>query len=102
MRAIYRKSCAVEIKASAGNTIPASALLDHQRAALMDVASFRGIAHKLSDEARRQQPFDAFMLANVPAYVVACFTKAGVCYVIPIEIWKGARVGMQAPYMIDL
>lgn len=66
----------------------------------MDAASSEGIVHKLSDEARRQQPFDAFLLKEVPAYVVACFTArhARVCYLIDANEWSGARFNMLEGY----
>lgn len=101
-RTNFNESCAIEVKATAGNSIPESALLDHQRLALSDAGSSTGLTHKLSDEAMRRQPFDAFYLISAKAFVVACFTSAGVCYVIPIEQWKGARVGMRAPFTIKL
>lgn len=63
--------------------------MPHQKAALL-AASRGGIVHKISDEARRQQPFDAFKLSGVQAYVVACFGKE--CTAIRVEHWNGASM----------
>lgn len=79
----HKGSCAIEIKVAKGNSLPASALAPHQHAALM-AASRGGIVHKLSDEARRRQPFDAFMLQGVPAYVVVVFTAKRIALAIPV------------------
>ena len=87
----HSKSCVLEIKATKDNTIPLKALQDHQKLALQDANSSRGLIHKLSDESRRQQPFDVFQVVNVPAYVVACFSKHGHCLVFDINDWHGAR-----------
>ncbi len=85
----HKTSAAIEIKATATNSIPESALEPHQRKALLD-AQNGGLVWKIPDLGRRN-PFDAFMLKGVPAYVVACFTKKGVCYVIPVDQWAGAK-----------
>lgn len=82
---------ALEIKQTDTDSIPASALLPHQRLALLAACSKEGLAHKLTDEARRRQPFDAFILKNTPAYVVACFTKHKIAHVFHVKSWEGAR-----------
>lgn len=97
----HTNSCAIEIKATDGNSIPESALAPHQRAALIH-ASSHGIVYKLSDESRRRMPFDAFMLRGAPAYVVAAFTTHRVAYAFPVSMWKGARHGMPTPPPIIL
>ncbi len=84
----HKTSAAIEIKATATNSIPESALEPHQRKALTD-AQNGSLEWKIPDLGRRN-PFDAFMLKGVSAYVVACFTKKGMCYVIPIDRWRGA------------
>lgn len=72
------------------NTLPRSALKDHQRLALF-AAQTRGITHKISDEARRQQPFDAFQLKGVAGFVVVCFTQnPKIARVYTVDEWKGA------------
>lgn len=92
--------CAIEIKATAKVRIPESALKEHQKLALID-ATTRGIVHKIADN-KTKNPFDAFMLKGVPAYVVACFTGDGICLVIPVEEWRGAFPAMRALYTIEL
>lgn len=83
-------SCALEIKVCKGNKLPASALLPHQRRALLDVCG-SGIVHKLSDEARRKQPYDAFKLSFARAYVCVVFlTTPRVCLVIDIKKWPAS------------
>ncbi len=91
----HSPSCAIEIKATYGLRLAARVLQPHQKAALLDAASGRGIVHKLSDEARRQQPFDAFKLASVPAYVVACFTRNRTCHIVPVARWVGISITSQ-------
>lgn len=86
----YSGSCAIEIKATKGRSIPASALLPHQKAALM-AACGRGITWKIPDEARRQTPFDAFKIARAGAFVVCVFTTTRVVLVIDVREWAGAR-----------
>ena len=93
-------SCAIEIKASAGTRIPASALAPHQRLAL-EAAAKQGIVHKIADN-KAKNPFDAFMLKGVPAYVVACFTHHRVCLVIPVDKWSGATPDHKSSFVIDL
>ncbi|MES2006878.1 MAG: hypothetical protein V4436_02085 [Patescibacteria group bacterium] len=95
---------AIEVKATDTKSIPASKLEPHQRLALLAAMSSEGMTHKLSDEARRRQPFDALLLKNTPAYVVACFTGTGdrICLVIPVEEWCGARSDTKALYTITI
>lgn len=95
----YHSSCAIEIKNTTKNTIPKSALKEHQMLALKDSKSFNGLVHKLSDESRRQQPYDAFMLKNADAYVVACFSKHGYCLIIDIDQWQGAKYTDSYPHL---
>ncbi len=89
-------SWAIEIKVSRTNSIPPSAVQEHQLLALKAV-SHGGLTHKISDEARRRQPFDAFCVRG-DAFVVACFTKNHTCYLIAPEMWKGARAEMPTGY----
>lgn len=74
--------------------------MDHQRLALL--AAKTGLTHKISDASRTRQPFDAFQLVNAPGFVVACFIKHGICHVIPIEEWKGAKYDDPAPHIIHI
>lgn len=96
----HHTSAAIEIKSTTGSRIPQSALKAHQRQALMD-ATTTGIVHKIPDNKTRN-PFDAFMLKGVCAWVVACFPKHGVCLVIPANEWRGAVPESKATYRIDL
>ena len=73
----YPESVALEIKSTNTNSIPRSAVKDHQLAALLAASSLQGMSHKLSDEARRQQPFDAFILKATKSFVVAHFSAHG-------------------------
>lgn len=98
----YPYTCAIEIKATNSNSIPKSAVMDHQMKALLQAESPVGIVHKLSDEARRKQPFDAFCIKGCKAYVVACFTGRGICYVIPANEWSGANVKHPQGVIIDV
>ncbi len=84
-------SCAIEVKATAGNTIPKSAVASHQGLALNDASTSVGMRHKIADDGHRK-PFDGFILKKAPAYVVACFTKQGMCIVVPIEKWEGMDI----------
>lgn len=84
-------SVAIEVKATKGRSIPSSKLQPHQKRALLDASEAIGLGHKIADTGRRL-PFDAFVLKNTPAYVVACFTGDGVCYAIPVRRWRGARI----------
>ena len=95
----HPSSCALEIKNTTKNTIPKSAVLPHQLLALKDSKSSNGLIHKLSDESRRQQPYDAFMLKNADAYVVACFSKYGYCLMIPVDEWNGAKYTNSYPHI---
>lgn len=96
----WTSNCAIEIKATNKNTIPKKALQDHQRRALLD-AKGAGIVHKIAD-AGRKNPFDAFMLYKADAFVVACFTKHGVCLVIDVEDWEGISYDDEASFNILL
>jgi len=67
-------TAAYELKAAEANSIPFSAVADHQERAL-DVANNgpRPFVYKISDFDRMQKPFDCFSLFGVPAYVVIIF-----------------------------
>lgn len=92
----HHASCAIEIKVGKGNTIAENKVLPHQLRALLDASASRGIVHKLTDEARRQQPFDAFQLVAVSSYVVACFMRTRTCHVIPVAEWRGIASASKA------
>ena len=96
----HEGSCAIEIKSTSNARISRDSLKEHQKIALLD-ASTRGIVHKIRD-AKVKNPFDAFMLKGVPAYVVACFIKQHICLVIPVEDWQGAFPEMKATFRFKL
>jgi len=91
MKKNYPFSVALEIKVSKTNTIPASALKDHQHKALIAVKSKYGMTYKIPDTGRVQAPFDAFQLKHTTSFVVACFPKHGTCLAIAPEKWQGAK-----------
>ena len=97
----FRDSCAIEIKATTGNNIPRSALQRHQEIALKS-ATTSVLCHKISDASRSRLPFDAFMLYQVPAFVVAAFIRHKIALVIPIDNWQGATPHTLAAYKIPL
>lgn len=99
-RDVHQRSCAIEIKATDGDSIPMSALLPHQKAALLAVNSPDGLTHKISDAGHVRTPFDAFQLVREPAYVVAAFTARRIALVIPIEKWHGARYDMDREHQL--
>ncbi len=101
-RVNHKESCCLEIKATTKNTIPVGALAIHQKLALSAASSAQGIIHKLTDEARRKQPFDAFQLVNSPAYIVCCFKTHGYCLVFDHAGWDGARYEDEGLFRIDL
>lgn len=96
----YVGSCAIEIKSSSGGKISESSVTEDQRTALKS-ASTASIVHKIADS-KRKNPFDAFVLSGVPAYVVACFPSRGVALAIRIEKWKGATHVTPCEFRIDL
>ncbi len=85
-----------EIKATAGHSIPRSALLPHQQAAL-ELAAKGTLVHKISDAGHVRTPFDGFSVTKVSAFVCVAFTAFGEAYIIPVKDWNGARVGVRPP-----
>ena len=68
---VLKMTCACELKVSHGTSIPFSAVVPHQVHALM-VAKHGVLVHKIPDLGC-QNPFDCFVLAGVPAFVVIMF-----------------------------
>lgn len=68
---MYNYSCAIEVKQTKTLTLPANSLKPHQYKALMKV-KYGVLRHKIPDMGR-ENPFDAFILAGLPAYVVIIF-----------------------------
>lgn len=65
---VYRKTAAFELKQTTTDSLPFSALQEHQAQALLQ-ARWETFVFKIHD-AGYQNPFDAFSLSGVPAYVV--------------------------------
>jgi len=86
-----------EIKVCRGKSLPASAVLPHQKLALL-AASGGGIVHKISDEARRKQPADGFKISFARGYVFVAFLKESPRKVVVIDIKKlPARITADSP-----
>ena len=71
-----------ELKLSKSNSMPYSAVKEHQIQGLRDAKSDNGIFHKVSDmpifkgskmRFNRPKPFDCFKVSNLPAYVAICY-----------------------------
>jgi len=69
-------SGAFELKLTKKKSIPFSAVKEHQINALWQVKNKKFI-YKISDEDRRQKPFDCFMLNCADAFVVIMFYRRG-------------------------
>lgn len=87
-----------EIKVAKGNTVPKKAVLDHQLLALRSIAIGKVVVHKISDESRRRQPFDAFKLSGVPTYVVCYFPKEKTAIAVDSLQWQGASASTQGVF----
>jgi len=65
---VYRKTAAFELKQTTTDSLPFSALQEHQAQALLQ-ARWETFVFKIPD-AGYQNPFDCFSLSGVPAYIV--------------------------------
>lgn len=84
------------------NTVPEKALEPHQRKALLEARN-SSLVHKISDVGHIRLPFDAFMLHEADAFVVACFKSHGYALVYDVADWKGCRyTSGDYKYKIDL
>lgn len=68
LKNVYKKTGAFELKQTQTDSLPFSAVVDHQIQALMN-AKHGILVYKIPDSGY-QNPFDVFTLAGVPAYVV--------------------------------
>ncbi len=98
----YPFSVLVEVKATKKNTIPFSAVKEHQLQSLKQVRTPKGKVHKMSDIGRVQQPADFWMFKNGMSFVVACFLKERICLAIDPNKWEGARVDSECEFQIKL
>ena len=65
-------SAAFELKVSKSPSLPFSAVQEHQIHALLTAKQSK-VFFKIPDGTMSQSPFDCFMLASVPAYVVIIY-----------------------------
>jgi hypothetical protein len=69
IRSRWNKTCAIEAKICKEQSLPFSALKEHQENALFQVK--HGVFwHKISDGTGQQTPFDGFFMAREDAFVV--------------------------------
>lgn len=73
-----------ELKSSRGkDSIPFSAVEEHQLAALSACTTDKGFWYKISDQSQGYKPFDAIFFRNAPAYLVFEFPKS--FHIIPVR-----------------
>lgn len=80
---VYKKTAAFELKQTQTNSLPFSALAEHQKQALYAV-KHSTFVHKIID-AGFQNPFDSFSLSEVPAFIVVKYPDFW-C-MIDIDVW---------------
>lgn len=87
LRYRWEGSGAFELKICHEKSLPFSAVLPHQVAALQAVKS-NGLEYKIPDDTVGSKPFDCFRL-QAPAYVVVQFYSRGSVdfYMIDIDQW---------------
>ena len=98
----HPSSVALEIKNTATNSIPFSAVKPHQMKALLAVKSKQGMSYKSPDSSHVRLPFDSFVLKDTEAYVVACFSKQRICLAIDPNKWQGAKPDTPAEFVLVL
>jgi len=88
-----------ELKLCKKTSLPFNALAEHQGMALCDAFGDNGLFHKITDQPvfkgskvrfTRPKPFDCFLLAQIPSYVVVMFyipRKKKNVYYIRIDKW---------------
>lgn len=81
-------SAAFELKLTHTDSIPFSAVKDHQEAALL-AAHTGKLFYKIPDESSGHKPFDCFLLSAVPSFVVIMFYRRSESsfVMIPITVW---------------
>ena len=87
LKAFKNESMAFEVKVVRGKSLPFNAVKDHQRDALY-ATKHNKVVWKIPDDGR-QKPFDGFILANVPSFVVIYFISNGnkKFYMVDIDEW---------------
>ena len=89
LKAYKNESLAIECKICKGKSLPFVAVKEHQESALF-IAKHGLMTHKISDAGLGEKPFDLFMLARVPAFVVIFwYWKRGQrdMTLIDIDLW---------------
>lgn len=79
-------TCAYELKAAKGNSLPFSSIKEHQISNLLYAR--HGLLHHKIPDLGNQNPFDGFILYKTPAYVGIMFnteSQRRVFYLIDIE-----------------
>jgi len=89
-KSLYRRTAAFELKISKTGSLPFKSVVEHQENALY-LAKHHSVMFKIPD-AGYQNPFDAFMLAEVPAWVVIMFNterskNRSTFIMIDIDMW---------------
>ena len=94
----------VEIKVTKTNSIPKSAVKDHQLKALMQVKTKTGMVYKMPDIGNVRKPADFWMMKNADSFVVACFIKKRkrICLAILPEKWNGANPKTECSFILNL
>jgi penicillin-binding protein-related factor A (putative recombinase) len=87
LKAFKNEPMAFEAKVVRGTSLPFSAVKQHQKDALY-AAKHNKIVWKIPDDGR-QKPFDGFILAGVPSFVVVYFVRKGnkVFYMVDVDEW---------------
>jgi len=67
----FKETCAIEVKQTRSQTLPANSVKPHQRDYLLQAK--HGIFRFKIPDTGRKQPFDAVVLAGIPAYVVVVY-----------------------------
>jgi penicillin-binding protein-related factor A (putative recombinase) len=81
-------SAVFELKRTLEDSLPFSAVADHQEDAL-EASINRSLYYKIPDDSIGLKPFDCFFLRNTLAYVVIGYGKQLKSFVlIPIDEWK--------------
>ena len=83
---IYQKTAVFELKISRGASLPYRDVKEHQENALY-TAKHGSVVYKIPDTGY-QNPFDSFMMVEVPAYIVIMFrAKQAEFILIDIDRW---------------
>jgi len=80
----WTMTSAFELKMAKGKSMPFNAVKEHQITAL-ELAGAK-LVYKIADDSRGTKPFDCFMIASSPGYVVIMFYKRGQKEFIIIEV----------------